>query len=344
MIDWITAILPCNHFPIPRGRVTISSPYGEVEQEYFRANRATGSHDSSMRIQSIVEGDRAMATHLFIDGNPSKFLQGHNVFGSDDLRSLVYDVFDYICKSQGIKPTEFERARIRAGDYALSRVDVNYSFEFPSREDVRSVIRSLEYRSKTRHGRPNMSKNTLYWGKNSRRWSFKAYSKGDEIEAGKGHSLPSDLYETPIKEWADNKFRLELVLRKLELKKLNLHTGKNWNINTVHTTYKSYLQRLEMSEQIRLKDHVTENLNPRLKSTYIHWLNGEDCFSILPKSTFYRHRAILLDSYGVDISKLKPSASNDTNVVPIIRFLEASPCCIPNWAFSLNLVHYSASS
>ena len=26
-----------------------------------------------------------MATHLSLSGNPSKFLQGHNIFGSDDL-------------------------------------------------------------------------------------------------------------------------------------------------------------------------------------------------------------------------------------------------------------------
>lgn len=32
-----------------------------------------------------------MASHLLIDGNPSKFLQGHNVFGFDALIPLVRD-------------------------------------------------------------------------------------------------------------------------------------------------------------------------------------------------------------------------------------------------------------
>ena len=38
------------------------------------------------RASRSVGGDgQGMATHLSLSGNPSKFLQGHNIFGSDDL-------------------------------------------------------------------------------------------------------------------------------------------------------------------------------------------------------------------------------------------------------------------
>jgi hypothetical protein len=70
MIDWGLVLFPIIHHPINSGEVFSVDPDGEVEWR------------SPKRVQ---------ATHLWVNGNPSKFLQGHNVFGSDDIVALMSD-------------------------------------------------------------------------------------------------------------------------------------------------------------------------------------------------------------------------------------------------------------
>ena len=60
---------------------------------------------------------------------------------------------------------------------------------------------------------------------------------------------------------------------------------------------------------------------------------------MLSKPTFYKHRAQLLE-HGIDIN-LVVEKMDRSNVVPLVRVLEAKPVQIPDWAFDLNLVHHS---
>ena len=52
--------------------------------EYEICNRLSvkGSHDSNITIRSHTDNT------IEISGNPAKFLQGHNVFGTNDLKYL----------------------------------------------------------------------------------------------------------------------------------------------------------------------------------------------------------------------------------------------------------------
>ena len=42
------------------------------------------SFEKKVSIKSVDGTGTGLATNLWVNGNPSKFLQGHNVFGSDD--------------------------------------------------------------------------------------------------------------------------------------------------------------------------------------------------------------------------------------------------------------------
>jgi II/X family phage/plasmid replication protein len=130
----------------------------------------------------------------------------------------MYDTFLVLCRALGLSPSLQEVRAVKRGDYPLSMVDINQSYELPTRQDVLAWIRAAEFKSRTRHGRPQMKGGTLYWGKTSQRWALKVYSKGEEIEASK-HQLPDDLLSTPIPAWADNKLRLELRIKKKQLTK-----------------------------------------------------------------------------------------------------------------------------
>lgn len=93
MIDWFTGILPCTHRPLPAGSVVSVDADGAVEWETVKRLTVRGSHESTMKVRSVGSDGEGRATHLYIDGNPSKFLQGHSVIGSDDLQGLVLTAY-----------------------------------------------------------------------------------------------------------------------------------------------------------------------------------------------------------------------------------------------------------
>lgn len=296
-----------------------------------------GSHESSVQIKSTGGDGQGRATHMRFHGNPAKFLQGHNVFGSDDLRALVFDAYLKVCRILEITPSLSDLRAVKQGHYRLTRVDINYSYELASRSDVLNWLRSAEFKSKTRHGRPSFKGGTVYWGQRSKRWSLKAYCKAEEIEK---HVLPADLLNTPIANWVDKMLRVELTLRGKELDELNQSQASNWALETPKTLHADHVRRIEMTGQIRLSDDKLNHLPGRLKSTYLHWIEGHDLRGILPKPTYYRHRKGLL-AYGINID-FQETATPQSNVVPLIRVLEAVPASVPDWAFDLGLIHASA--
>ena len=81
---------------------------------------------------------------IWISGNPTKFLQGHNIFGTDDLRYLMSKIFDSLLKHEdlGLYPTEEQYQAIQDGDYILKRVDLNQSWHLKDRETVLAWIRA----------------------------------------------------------------------------------------------------------------------------------------------------------------------------------------------------------
>lgn len=342
MIDWVSARLPLRHFPINNGGVVKFLADGSVDWQIRSKLQVQGSHESSIQIRSDGEFDaEGRASEIFFSGNPSKFLQGHNVFGSDDIIALMSDVFTVLCNHLEIAPEPEDLRKIKEGDYPLIKVDINYSFELPHRRDVLSWLRAAEYKSKTRHGRPQMKGGTLYFGKNSRRWAIKAYSKGEEIEAPK-HQLPEALLATQIPNWADNKLRIELVLMKKELAEIGLLNAKAMTPDVVKEIYNSYVRKIEMNQQIALSTEKEHDLPQRLRSTYILWKSGVDLRTTLSKATFYRHRKDLYE-HGIDIT-LRQESLDQSNVIPLVRVLEAKPASIPTWAIQQNLVHRSAAA
>lgn len=341
MIDWITAIIPHVHEPLNGGSVLKVLPSGEVDWESPCRLRVEGSHEQGISVRSQGGDGAGLATELVIDGNPAKFLQGHNIFGSDNVRSLVFDTLITIASNLDA-PLCFEIIdRVRAGRYRLTRIDINYMFELPTLADVKSWLRAAEFKSKTRHGRPSSKAGTLYWGKHSRRWSIKAYSKGEEIQGAKSHKLLDCFKSTPLHEFAQNKLRIELTLRAKELDKIGLASTDCWDEDTPITIFNDYIKRIEMSEQIALSDQVLNKLPAYLRSTYVLWRDGHSPREILSKPTFYKHRSQLL-GHGIDINMTVEKVDR-SNVVPLVRVLEAKPVQIPDWAFDMNLVHHSAT-
>jgi II/X family phage/plasmid replication protein len=333
MIDWVSAILPCKHDPskLISGLVMAFDAQGNNEWTVNKTLTVEGSHSSKIQIKSHTENQ------IYISGNPTKFLQGHNLFGTNDLVGLMGKFFDALLEHEqlGLCPDPFQYANIKDGHYELTRVDVNETWHLNSQKDVLSWIRAVGETAYLRHrGAGQFSGDTAYFGKNSRRWALKCYSKGLEILA-KGHKLPPELSLPEMIEYAQKALRIEGVTRQLELKRRSLHVASNWDIDTAEELLLEYISKLEMSDVFMLDESVLDTLPPRLRLTYQAWLNGDDLKSVFTHRTFYRVRK-QMEKYGIDISTKSPKEKN--NVIPLIRVLEAKPVGIPDWAYDKKLV------
>lgn len=332
MIDWVTAVIPCHHSEkIYGGRVASVSPEGEIEWQVDKKQQVPGSHEANLSVKS------SDPTKLYLDGNPAKWLQGHNLFGNDNLVSLIEAVMHKLVPLLNLTPTDSDLSAWRNGCYELKRVDCTAMWALPKRSDVRAWLRAAEFQSKSRHGRPSTRGGTLYFGQHSRRWSIKFYSKGDELEAsGKGHRLPLEIDNRDnLKLWADNKLRGELTLRNIQLKENQLDKASNWTDSTPVNLLMAHIESLDMAEQFSLTPATLEELPGRLVAVYKLWRDGEDLRGMYPKATFYRYRSELM-KHGIDIAIRQPSKPE--NVIPLVRVLRPEAIAqVPEWAIGTSL-------
>jgi II/X family phage/plasmid replication protein len=339
VIDWLTFVAPCEHpEPITGGSVMSIGPDGSVDWITAKRLSVVGSHDARITVRTASRGTHP-TSHVEVSGNPTKWFQGHNLWGTDDLPGLVYETMAALAAvpELGLCPTDADWLLWRSGGVSLSRVDVTESYHLRNRADVLAWLRSAEQSAHLSHrGRGQLVKgSTLYFGKNSRRWSLKLYSKGQEL-AAKDHkqdvvmSLPSAL------EWADKSLRAELTLRSMELQRRGLRFvsgwhgqfGVDWHEVTAELL-RPVLGDMTMTTTKALPADVVESLRPTHRAALAAWEAGHDLRAMFPRPTFYRHRKALLP-YGVDIAVVKPS--EPSNVVPMIRILEAVPAQVPAWA------------
>jgi II/X family phage/plasmid replication protein len=342
MIDWVTGKFWITHNPdvLRSGQSIRTKIVDGVEIiEYDIANRlcVKGSHDANITIRSITENT------VEISGNPAKFLQGHNVFGTNDLKYLVAKIIDKLCMIDELqlKPTDIEYDNIQNGVYHLSRVDVNEHFSFPSAQIARSWLRAAGNSANMKfRGAGLFKEGTLYFTPQSRRFVPKIYFKFDEINSkDKSHRLPDELLQIPeLVEYAEKSLRFEIKILSTQLKEWCLHLGCNWDASTATMLINDqFISKLQLSANMALDQSILETLPKTLTPVYALWEQGQDLRRFYSKAQFYKRRKQLLE-YGVDISILKDSNSKQSNVVPMIRYLEAVPMGIPNWAYQKGLV------
>ena len=148
--------------------------------------------------------------------------------------------------------------------------------------------------------------------------------------------MPAALQIPELIEWANKALRLELVFRSMFLKKTGLAHVKKWTPTTGKELLLSCVRDdLQISDNMALSDDVLTALPRNLRSVYVLWRDGEDLRGTMSKSSFYRYRTQIL-KHGIDISITQDSKRN--NVVPLIRYLEAEPAAIPQWAYDKKLV------
>ena len=337
MIDWLSMVAPLQHLtPITGGHVVSIKPTGEVDWQCSKRATVEGSFSTGLQVRTAEHASDQPCTHVEISGNPVKFFQGHNLWGTDDLAALAVATLHHVAQVLQLTPSDDDLRSWSLGGIRLTRVDVTESFHLPNRAAVLAWLRAAEQTAHLSHrGRGQLVKgSTLYFGKNSRRWSLKLYSKGQEITA-KGHGQDAVLSLPSAVAWADKTLRAELTLRSLELKRRGLTHVCDWfPVDGVESGVTTELLRhtlgaMTMTTTSELDFEVLESLRSPVRMAYRAWQHGEDLRATLSRPTFYRYRSELLP-LGIDIATVMPREVS--NVVPLFRTLEAVPVGVPEWA------------
>ena len=329
MIDWLSFKLPFRGPPISDRYFKYPHGSDDLEPNGIRGIQVKGSFDSGMSV--LCTG-----SHMFVSGNPVKWFTGQNVIGTDDINRLVRMTFDAVVELLEL-PVCLDAVRaIKSGEVVLTRVDCTYSYRVGTDDDVQAFIRATEqacvvkYRGRGLLG-PQM--NSITFGAHlttggrvraSRRSIFKMYNKARELAV---HPLTCDpLYRDRLHEIADGVVRCEATFRGIELVNRGYQLLAHWDDKTCWYLHRSWIDRMQISESVRLSVSDELALPKRLVSTYLLWKSGEDMRDILSSSTFHRHRRELLE-YAVDIavSVREAEGGDKTVVVPVIKILEAEP-------------------
>lgn len=346
VIDWITFVAPLQHVsgergPFYAGEVMATRPDPThpdgfcLDWTVWKRKALVGSHSSVIQIQSTVDEHGCPA--IWVSGNPAKWFQGHNIFGTDDLHGLVLEMLEVICKSAGLCPSQDDRSAWLQGRIRLSRVDVTYSFDLGTLPRARNAIQALDRTSRLKfRGRGCYRGDSLIFGRGSRRSSLTLYCKGAEIEV-KGHQLPLLLQESHLPRTAAGLLRAEVRLLGLELKDRSLEYAHRWGDNAASELHRAFMAQLQIAEAFMLDAPSLEGLPGRLQLAYQAWKAGQDLRSTLSRPTFYRYRTELL-KHGIDIGvRQEYRDAEASNVVPLPVVLHARPFETPEWAIGTPL-------
>lgn len=128
----------------------------------------------------IISETSQVAPFVNIKASPAKILQGHNVFGSDDLESGVMEMFGWLATAY---PDLYKLLDVQ--NATISHIDITYSARAESEEQAKQV---LEFLRTVSAGQTKLSKkqedNTVYWGGvTSRLINIKCYLKHEEFLA-----------------------------------------------------------------------------------------------------------------------------------------------------------------
>jgi II/X family phage/plasmid replication protein len=342
MIDWLTMEIPLRHTtPINGGEVVSIDPFGNLEWRTLKRTTVTGSHEMNLQVRTCTHTPD-YCSHLSISGNPAKFLQGHNLWGSDDIHGLAIATCERVASLLGIDVHPDDYAQWIAGAIKLTRVDVTQMFELRNQAEVLSWIRAAEQTAYMSHrGRGRLiGGTTLTFGEKSRRRRLKAYAKGLEVRKNI-KAQPAIRELSHALEYADRCLRVELELKAMELKRIGLDTIASWSTDdgvpceaVTAALLREELGNMTMTTTASLAPDVMQNLRPALRMAVQAWESGADLRETLPRPTFYKYRKELLP-FGIDIATLLPK--DVSNVVPLHRVLEAKPVGVPDWAIGTPL-------
>lgn len=199
----------------------------------FHPYESLPTHFTGMAVKVFF--DSMYEPYVEIKASPAKLLQGHNVFGSDNIEQGAMEMIGYLREAYPVLTS-----MLYVQGSTLAHIDVTYSARL---KDQKLALKVLEFLSRVSNGQTRLSQKrydtSVYWGgQTSRLINHKCYLKHDEFmaqfEEYKKRALKNDksaqrvlavMSDQNLINWTIGLVRFESRMKKRWLERNNIPTN-----------------------------------------------------------------------------------------------------------------------
>lgn len=335
-IDWVKVQVPLFHKPI-KGDINLKLDSSFNLKSRFEQPKELyiPSSDSKVYIQTVKgvfkyghnpykpkfanEDDSLYNTDDYLYGSvlqieccPNKFINGHNLWGYSNINTVVFVIVKRLIELfpeyfSNDLPCNLDNLKcIYKGIYSVMKLDITGMYKVGNNSDeVNAFIRNLSADAEMIYrGKGLLQHNTLYFGKNSKKWAIKIYNKEVELKANDPDNITAIKHSQGYARIEMRFLSKELTNEKVLANKLRVPFLDATPL-TIHELFYTYGKGLKMSDNSKniLSTTDIENLSNAYRATYLAWKGGIDIKPpYMKRRTFYNHKKYFLDNYNINIA------------------------------------------
>lgn len=263
---------------------------------------------------------------LVVEGSVIGYTQGHNVFGSCDVPSLVLESYKATHITRALPLSKDEKRRIEHDEgLTLKRLDVGVNLALPEKVSVTRALVELAHEmiDKGMNTATYGYGETVYRNQHSQSSALKFYDKAKELTDTKG--LPKNLpNREAIMDFAKSVIRCEVVLRHPKLKTAEMTKPKDCTFALLKSELEAAIGRMNLKRSVRagLTELDLRDVKQMYHTTYRCWEHGDDLQTLLePKA--YNRQVAYFKSIGFDITTPPPVSSEEVPLGDIFTLSNA---------------------
>ncbi|CAB3768616.1 phage/plasmid replication protein, II/X family [Paraburkholderia solisilvae] len=311
MIDFIDVTIHLQHTPFGNERTKlIENSTSPATYKRFSKKVVLQPGGSPIDACSVENG-----SGINIRCCPLKPLQGHNVFGTNDVCMLASTIICGVLHKLRIPYTDNQKIAWQRGDFELSELHITHRYRLPENITLKQLFGHM-LRNTTLQFRPRWLEAgdglRMEVSRSNAAWIF--YDKALELDEKRkrqfkhlcavvGDGDVDEVWER-LRTRARNSIRAEVKLSDRYLQARNLDRGSAWTVETAKEIYRIEMERLRFGsvkplEQLR--SSIFGLTNDYLKRTVELWVRGADLVNLFPESTLETHRTRIRKETGIDI-------------------------------------------
>lgn len=283
-------------------------------------------HPLQVRYREAKRGISEIGT-LFVEGSIFGFKYGQNVFTSSNLRGGCLYALRQINREIALNASLETWNKWGAGEILLDRVDLAVNFDLGSDLVVGAVVDRIAHQligkgAASRHHTGSV----CLAPRDFKEYSVAMYAKGPEMMLARRKVTSDQNYDRLVGE-CENLLRVEVRLRKRELKKCGLSRVSDWTIEKARDVFREYVSKLPMLDVVAAEPLGRKELNripPKLRDVFALHKMGVDLTAIYAPRTLATYRR-KFSEIGIDIRC--PSIDN----APPNAALSFRPVKAPRW-------------
>jgi II/X family phage/plasmid replication protein len=351
MIDLLVLKIRTPHKPFGSVRYIEREDGTDGVTKCLTKNVRLYSDGAVIRVTSLNHG-----TQIGIRCCPAKALQGHNIFGTNNVIGLAHKLIEYVLAALGVEASQEQFEAWEGGEFEILALDITHRFGADSHPLVSRVLTHL-FRTTSLQLRPT----PIYPGIGVRMmaphrqasWLFydKRLEFDDKRHKEGAYLLPFIGVDKPgaktivdlLRQSASENIRAELKLGKTYLKEHKQNVGSAWSRKRVMDTYFQELGLLRLGA-VPSVEHakvlLDRLIHPKLRQTFIGWLQGEDLSTYGNRQTLRGRRRAILEAAGIDIwQDVVPLKTSPLHLADIFDVDNLLPD-FPDWADQYPAVCY----